>query len=331
MTTATHAVGIDVSKAKVDVCVLEAGTAKHKPQHSVFENNRQGFRSLANYLKKRVPSGTGVCLEATGAYGDEVAAYLHQRGYAVKVVNPIRIKRYAQSQMTRNKTDKQDAYYIADFCLTQSAPLWTPPDPSWVELRDLVRHMDNLIEIQVQQRLRLQSAKSRPVQADLEAHIAYLDDQIEAVKKRIKDHIDQHPTLKQQQDLLNSITGIADQTSSRLLAEIRQIDVFDSVEQLVAYAGLNPQRRQSGKYCGQIKISKQGNARLRRALFMAGKTALRHNRLVQPLVARMKRQNYAYKAIVVAVMRKLLHYAYGVLKSGQPFDPDYLNRKAANA
>lgn len=318
-------IGIDVSKAELAVCVMDANK---QVQHASFANDKKGFRSLVRYLKKRKVKVAPVCLESTGIYGEALAAYLYEQGYGVSVVNPVRIKRYAQSQMRRNKTDKLDAEIIADFCRTQQAPQWTPPDPSWIELRSQVRYRDDLIQIQVQEKQRLHTVSSEAVRQQLEDHIAYLEAQIEQLLKQIKNHIDQDPDLRQQRDLLNSIPGISNKTSARLLAEIRDILAFETVEQLVAYVGLNPRLRQSGKYRGQVKISKIGNAMLRAALFMPARQAKRSNPLVQPLVARMTAEGHCANAITVAVMRKLLHYVYGVLKSSQPFDPTYLEKQA---
>lgn len=318
-------IGVDVSKAELVVCVMDAN---QQVQHATFDNDTKGFRSLFNYLKKRKVLGCKVCLEATGMYGEALATYLHERDYLVHVVNPVRIKRYAQSQLRRNKTDKLDAEIIADFCRTQEASLWTPPDPSWLELRAMVRYLDDLIQIQVQEKQRLHTVTSATVRTQLTDHITYLEAQIEQLLKQIKDHIDQDPDLRQKRDLLNSIPGISDKTSARLLAEIRDILAFETVEQLVAYVGLNPRLRQSGKYQGQVKISKIGNAALRAALFMPARQAKRSNPLVQPLVQRLASQGHCANAITVAVMRKLLHYVYGVLKSGQPFDPAYLGKQA---
>ena len=216
-------IGIDVSKAELAMCVMDASK---RVEHATFANTSKGFHSLSNYLKKRAAEGSRVCLEATSIYGEAVAAYLHERGYTVCIVNPTRIKRYAESQLRRNKTDKLDAEIIADFCRTQEVIAWTPPDPAWLELRALVRHLDDLIALQVQQKQRLQTEASAVVQVNLTHHISYLESQIEMVTQQIQDHIDQHPDLKQQQQLLNSIPGIAERTSSRLLAEIRDILAF---------------------------------------------------------------------------------------------------------
>jgi transposase len=301
---------------------------QRQPLQATFSNDRKGFGSLNNYLSKRVAKGSKVCLEATGIYGDEVAAYLYGRGYAVCVVNPLRVKRYAESQLRRNKTDKLDAQIIADFCRTQEAEPWTPPSAAWLELRALARRREDLVEMRVQEKQRVHTSSSPSVQADLQAHIAYLDEQIARLDEQIQQHIDQHPDLRQQQDLLNSIPGIANRTSSRLLAEVRDIRAFATVEQLVAYVGLNPRLCQSGKYQGEVKISKLGNAALRAALYLPARSAKQHNPLVQGLVQRMQAQGHRANAITVAVMRKLLHFVYGVLKSGRPFDPNYLAKSA---
>lgn len=324
----THWIGIDVSKAELAVCVM------NEQQHilqATFSNDRKGFRSLSNYLSKRVEAGCRVCLEATGIYGDEVAQELHKRGYAVGVVNPLRVKRYAESQLQRNKTDRLDAKIIADFCRTQEIMPWTPPSAAWLELRTLVRRLDDVIAMQVQEKQRLDTTQLSNVNVKLQAHIAYLEQEITWLADQIQKHIDQHPDLKQQQELLNSIPGISDRTSSRLLAEIRDIRAFEKVEQLVAYVGLNPRLRQSGKYEGQVKISKLGNAALRAALYLPARCAKRYNPLVQGLVKRMQAEGHSANSITVAVMRKLLHYVYGVLKSGRPFDPAYLSATVSSA
>jgi transposase len=321
-------IGIDVSKADLAVCVMDED---RKTQHATFPNEKAGFRSLSNYLKKRAEKGSSVCLEATGIYGDDVAAYLQERGYRVGVVNPSRIKRYAESQLRRNKTDKLDAEIIADFCRTQEWDVWTPPAPEWEELRALVRLRSDLVDIRAQEKQRLSTARQSKVIKRLKAHIAYLSKQIADLDKQVNDHFKQYPDLKNQRELLESIPGISSITSAVLLAEIRDIGNFTSVEQMVAYVGINPRRRDSGQYRGQIKISKMGNAALRSALFLPAQTAKRVNPLVAGLVKRLTQEGVAKRAITLAVMRKTIHYVYGVLKSGKPFDPDYLKKQAIPA
>ena len=134
-------IGIDIAKDKFDVSLIRPD---HDPEAASFENTRKGFNQFHRFLKKRQAQGAHVCMEATGVYYESLAEFLHQKHYVVSVVNPARIKSYAQSQLQRNKTDRLDAQIIADFCRTQNPPLWTPPDPSWHELRALVRHLEDL-------------------------------------------------------------------------------------------------------------------------------------------------------------------------------------------
>ena len=330
----TAYIGIDIAQDKFDVLVWRDAA---RPEPAVFDNTRQGFNQCHRFLKKRHAHQAPVCMEATGIYYEELAHFLHEKGYPISVVNPLQIKAYAQSQLRRNKTDRVDAAVIADFCRTQAPPLWTPPDPAWYELRALVRHLEDLETDRQRQRNRrgavTRSAQpSSTVLDNLHDQIAFLTHQIEAVKQQIQQHIDHHPDLKQQRDLLVSIKGIGLLTAAKLLAEFGDMTHFDNVRQVVAFAGLNPKHRQSGSSVrGKTAISKMGRASIRAALYMPAINAKRFNPLLQPFVQRLAQQGLCESEIIVAVMRKLLHLAFGILKSGQPFDPLYLEKRAAIA
>jgi transposase len=320
--------GIDVSKAKLDVVLLRAD---HAAEAGQFDNSDKGFRSLHHFLKKRKVKTLHACLEATGYYGDPLALFLHQAGYVVSVVNPARIKGYAESRLSRTKTDATDAALIADFCRTQQPEAWTPPTPEQKELQALVRHLDNLTDIRQQERNRRQAGiPSETVLKTLDAHMAFLDQQIADLLRQIHDHIERHPHLRQQRDLLTSIPGIADLTAAKLLAEIRDIRVFDNAHQLAAFAGLTPRQHVSGSSVrGRSRLSKRGSARLRSALYFPAIVAQRHNPILRPFAQHLLSAGKAKLAVIVAVMRKLLHLVYGILTSGQPFDPHYLDKKVA--
>ena len=135
----TAIVGVDIAKDQVEVGLLIDDTAI---QYQTVANNKRGLNKLDRWLNKQGAKGAHICLEATGIYGDLLADTLHRRGYQISVVNPARIKAYAQSQLRRNKTDKLDAALIADFCRTQAPDIWMPPNPERQALRALVRHLD---------------------------------------------------------------------------------------------------------------------------------------------------------------------------------------------
>lgn len=161
--------------------------------------------------------------------------------------------------------------------------------------------------------------------ADIDAHITFLNNQIAAIEQRIRDLFDQHPNLRQQRNLLTSIPGIGDITAANFIAEVPDVNRFDSAAQLAAYAGLTPRRHDSGSSVHRRgRLVKTGNVRFRTALFMPALTAMRHNPIVRALVARLEARGKNRMTIVGAVIRKLVHLAFGVLKHQRPFDPNYL-------
>lgn len=316
--------GIDVSKDKFDVAIIQDNQT---PLVATFDNTRKGFHSLKNFLNKRKITTLQACLEATGHYSDDIALFLHEQGYLVSVVNPARIKSYADSRLRHQKTDTNDALLIADFCRTQQPDIWTPPAPEIVELQALARHLDSLKTMRQQERNRRQAGiPSQTVLETLDEHILFLDKQIDDLDQQIQDHVNRHPQLKEQRDLLKSIPGIGDLTACKLLAEIRDIHAFDNAPQLVAFAGLNPTQRISGTSVKtKPRLSKRGSPHLRVALFFPALVAKRRNPILARFASRLAEAGKCKMAVMGAVMRKLLHLVYGILKSGRPFDPHYLD------
>ncbi len=319
-------VGVDVGKDSLQVCVLTRG----RPQRR-FENRQAGWRALTKWL--RAWGEVWVALEATGTYGDGISEWLYNAGCRVSVVNPARIHAYAQSQLQRHKTDALDALLIADFCRTQQPPLWTPPSAAERELRALVRHRDDLKDLRQAEKNRLEAQPpSATVVHHLRTLVDLLDQQIAEVERQIRDHIDHHPDLKAQHDLLTSIPGIGDQTSFQLLAELGDLRRFTDVRQVVALVGLNPQQRQSGRSIHYTAgIARMGRSSLRAALYLPAVVAKRHNPVLKAFAQRLAARGLAPKAVIVAVMRKLLHLAYGVIYSNLPFDPNYGHKAAVQA
>ena len=330
----TTILGIDIASEKFDVHLQREG---QQPEPATFENTKKGFGQLQRFLKKRQAQDAHVCMEATGVYYEELAHFLHEKGYAVSVVNPLQIKAYARSQLRRNKTDRLDAEVIADFCGSQNPPLWSPPDPVYYELRGLVRHLEDLESDRQRQRNRLHAYKRSAhapatILKDLRTQIQFLSRQITSVKQQIQALINKHPALKEQCCLLASIVGIGQLSAAKLMAEYGDMTLFGGVRQVVAFAGLNPRQRQSGSSIrGKTNISKMGRSSIRAALYMPAMSAIQHNTLLQPLITRLREDGLCEMEIIVAVMRKLLHLAFGVLKTGQPFDPHYLEKEVAIA
>jgi transposase len=162
------------------------------------------------------------------------------------------------------------------------------------------------------------------VRASVEEMLTHLKQQLARTEKLTRKHIDKHPSLKQQSELLTSIPGIAQTTAALLLAEVPNIKQYRSARQVAAFAGLVPRERQSGSSLkGRVRLSKIGNSRLRKALYFPAITALRCSEFFQQWANCVRQRGKTKMSVIGAVMRKLIHIAYGVLKSGQPFDPNH--------
>ncbi len=320
MTSTT--LGIDIAKLKFNACLL---SADGKLRHTVFPNTADGFARLAGWLAKQGAPLTHACMEATGAYGEALALFLHAGGHTVSAVNPAAVKAFAQSRLSRTKTDKVDAELIARFCLAQQPPAWTPPTPGVRELQALARRLESLVEMRVAEENRLSSGvTAAAVRRSVEEHVAYLGEQIERMEELIRDHVDCHPRLKRQSDLPDSIPGAGEATAAPLLAEITDIRQYRSARQVAAYAGLVPRQWRSGSSVrGRVRLSKIGNARLRRALYFPAVTALRCSPFFQQWADGLRQRGKCKMSVIGAAMRKLIHLAYGVLKTGKPFDPEW--------
>ena len=318
------AVGVDVSKAKLDVALLNS---QGKFRSKVFSNDLPGFKALLLWLNAQVPDGHGgvhVCMEATGAYHEALALFLHDRGVMVSVVNPLRVKRFAEGNMVRNKTDDGDAKCLARFCQVQQPDRWEAPTPGVRALQALVGRLEALQQMRQAECNRLEVAHES-VRASLVKLIAELDGEIAQVRKQIEKTIDDDPDLKRRDELLQTVPGLGDKTIPQLLAYIGRPERFKSVKALIAYAKLAPMIKQSGSSLNKHRgTHPMGHTALKRALYFPAMVAGRFNPLVAVFWARLKAQNKPGKLIVEACMHKLLAIAYGVLRSGKPFNANHL-------
>jgi transposase len=232
--------GIDVAKAKVDIW-FQHMTPSEKPTHQCYENTPAGHQRLLAWLATQAVGQLHVCLEATGTYSDALALCLHQAGYRVSLVNPLRIKRSGESELRRIKTDKSDAALIARFCLTQHPDPWTPLPPEQRELQVLVRSLQDVKHLFQQQVTRQQSGPHTPTVAQTTTCIlTCLQEQRKSLETHITHHILAHESLAADYALLLSIVSIGPTTAAVLLAELGDVRRFANVRDVVAYVGLCP-------------------------------------------------------------------------------------------
>lgn len=313
------ALGIDISKKTFDVALFRNEKLKNKS----FKNSSEGFVQLQQWLQKQAVDNLHTCMEATGIYGEALAEFLFDTGYDVSVVNPARVKGYAQSELIRSKTDKQDAGLIARFCLSMNPHLWQPQSIETRQLRDLVRRLEAVTGMRQQELNRLEAA-SPVIEKQLNSHITYLEKEIKELKKTINQHIDDHPDLKSKKALLNSIPGVGEATINVILSEFSDISQFKNAKALSAYIGVAPRLRQSGTSLRERgMMSKMGRSALRKAFYMPALVALRYNPSIVEMNTRLTEAGKSKMTIVGAAMRKLVHLIYGVLKNGVPYSADY--------
>jgi transposase len=311
--------GLDVAKAKLD-CALRSPEGKYKSK--VVENNLNGFNVLIEWLAKHGVTSAHVCMEATGVYWEAVAEYLAGKGMVVSVVNPAQIKAFGQSQLVRTKTDKVDARLIANFCAERNPAPWQAPSANEQALRAMVLRLESLQSMRTQETNRLEVSRD-VVKPSIAAHIEWLDKTIKALAKEIREHMDGDDNLKDKHALLDSIPGLGERTIAILLAYYADLERFDNARQAAAFAGVDPRQFESGSSVKmKPRMSKIGHAFLRKSLYMPALVALYKTAWGKRFRERLAAAGKPPKLIIGAMMRKLIHVAFGVLKSGKNFNPE---------
>ena len=310
--------GIDLAKLSFDATLLQTGSS----QYASFPNTPEGFTQLQAWLAQHGVKELHACMEATNIYWEALAAWLYAQGYTVSVVNPARIKGYAQARMQRNKTDKLDSAIIAWFCKTHHPTAWQPLSEAHKRLRSLVRHREDLLQTQLQQQNRLRDTTDTLVRDSLQTVLDTIAKQLETVERSIKQHLAAHTELRNSLHLLTAIVGIGVVTAAKLLAEFADLEQYESAKAAAADAGLTPSQFESGTSVRKRpRLSKMGKAGIRAALYWPAITAMRCCPAFKAFAARLAARGKAKKVIICAVMRKLVHIIYGVLKHRTPYDP----------
>jgi transposase len=315
-------IGIDIAKLTFDACLVKP---QGKPQKKSFPNTQEGFAKLLRWIDYAAPDAVShFCMEATGSYYEALAIFLADAGHRVSVVNPHRTHHAAKASGAGNKTDPAEAHALAEFCRKENPPLWRRATPEVRTLIAMLRRLHALKEHLTQEQNRSGDpavAQQPEVRASLTKSIAFLQEEIAALLKQIKEHIDRHPTLKVDRDLLVSIPGIAEVTAAWILAELPDVQLIASAKSAAAYSGLAPCEYRSGTSVRrETRLSKRGNVHLRRALYMPAMAAVRFNPAVKAIYDRLIQRGRPRMVALGAAMRKLLMIAYGVLKSRKEFE-----------
>jgi len=320
-------VGIDVAARSLSVACHVNGAWRE----GEFPNTPEGHKALWRFLRKRA-SSVRVCMEATGIYHLELAmALAGQDGCEVMVVNPRIAKDFARAANARAKTDRVDARMLALFCERMSFVRWRPPATELLELRAIARRMDDLAQQAAAEKNRLHAAMIRSVARDIEVNIRHLERRIQRLASQAMALIERHDALLRNFTLLTTIKGVAESSAIRILGEVMFLPEDMSGKQWVAHTGLDPRAFESGTSVRKkARISKTGNANLRRALFLPAMTAARFDPAAKRLRDTLVERGLKPIQAIVAIMRRLLLAIRAMLRDGLPFQSERFLQPTTN-
>lgn len=311
--------GIDVSKNTLDVCLLVPGRKAYEFQ---VPNTPAGQRELVAKVERKAGPSVHYCMEPSGAYHLGMAFLLLDKGVLVSVENPRRIKHHGIAIGAIQKTDRADARIIASYCLHLQPKAWRLASPEVRQLMLLDRRLCDILGMMNQEGNRLESEfLPDPVRKSIQRTLKVLKKEHVQIAAEMQRIIDGCPHLKRAYELLRSIPGIGDRAATGFLAEVGDIDVYEDAESLAASFGLNPLIRRSGTSIhGQTRISKMGNKHARCRFYMPALVATKHNPVIKAFYEKLLAKGKHKKSALLACCRKLVMLAYGVLRSGKPFE-----------
>jgi transposase len=308
--------GLDISKDFFDISILSAGNITWSAK---FSNDLRGFLKL----KAVLPVGAHCIMEATGPYYLRLACWLYNNGFTVSVVNPLVIRRFAQMQLRRVKTDKADAGIIAQYGYIHQPAAWTPPARHVVKLQQLDAVKEQVIThlTRLTNQLEAFSATGmmdKDVKSALTKTIAQQQRMLQQLEQKTEDVIKEHH--QQMFNNLISVPGIAKKTATVLITVTCGFTRFETHKQLCAYVGMSPRIYESGTSIkGKARICKLGMARIRSLLYMCAWSASQFNKACAELYQRLLAKGKAKKLALVAVANKLLRQAFAIAITNKPY------------
>ena len=276
--------------------------------------------------KYSIISQLSACLEQTGHYGKDVSLALYEMNIlSLHLVNPRQIKAYGSQKLRRNKSDTADAKLIAQFLQSEQHDLidWKPKSSDHTKVTELSRYAESMTKDNAKLKTKCEAVTNPLILRSLKRRIKAQEKEIESIRKQINQIIKNNDRLSTTSELLKSIPGVGEVCCHIVISELPEIELFANARQLAAWAGVTPQHYKSGTSGrSTTPITKVGSANLRSGLFMPAMNARVFNPLLKTFADRLKENGKTPKQIIVAVMRKLLHQIYGILKSGQPYNPE---------
>lgn len=306
-------VGIDVSKLTLDICIEPEG----KTLHVAYDE--AGIGKIVDCLKTVEPML--IVLEATGGLEVRIATELAGKSLPVAVINPRQARDFAKATGQLAKTDQVDAAMLAAFAKAIRPQVRPLKSEDTCALSDMVSRRRQLIDMRVQETLRLGTAVSKPLQKNLNKHIAWLDKQIAEIDRDLTKRLRDSDAWRAKDDLLRSIPGVGAVTTLTLLAKCPELGTLNRRE-IAALIGVAPLANDSGKHRGKRFIW-GGRADVRAVLYMAAVSAIRCNEPIKAFAERLKKAGKPSKVVIVACMRKLLTIMNAMLKNNAQWSPKF--------
>jgi transposase len=325
-------VGIDVSKDTLACCLMSINNElKTKVISSrKITNNLNGFKELKKWveLKKRKDLSVTFTMEYTGVYHENLAYFLFDNDFAVSIVLPNRAKKFADSIQEKAKTDPIDAKALGRMGLERSLNTWAPPSKKIKLLKTLVRERDFIITERTSFKNNLHAVEHSATPDEvstkkLKRLIASMNKVINEIEADCHKIINNDDFLKQKVEILESIPGVGFLTIISIIAETDGFTLIKSIKQLVSYAGLDVRIKESGKWKGKARISKKGNAHIRKALYFPALSTSKHSKTNSIFYNRIKDKKGSSMIAISAMQRKLLGLMYTLWKNDTYYIEDY--------
>ena len=334
-----YSVGLDVSSQKINGCIstIDATQKVTVKSTTSFSNTLKGFKDFENWCEKHrkdkeIP--LVICMEATGIYHENCALYLFEKKYTVSIILPNKAKKYMQALGLKSKNDTIDAKGLAQMGAEQNLKKWEPMAEFFYILRSKTRQYQNLQEQKTVFKNQLHAIErgmyvQKMIVNQLKKHIELIEKQLKELRLSINQQIKSDSEVAKKVENICAIKGLAILTVATILAETNGFELFENYKQLVSYAGFDVVENESGKHIGRTRISKKGNSRIRRALFMPAFSTISckakpfidlYNRTFEKHGIKMK----SY----VAVQKKMLLMIYYLWKSGEAYNPSYTQKNS---
>ena len=332
-------VGIDVAKDKFSACIQKCdnGGSVQLVFTKEYKNDKSGFTALSQRVKKHTPKNrTDVkvvfVMEATGVYYEQLAYFLCDNGHSVSVQLANKVKHFAKSLNVKTKNDSVDAQVISLTGIERDLRLWQGAKPVWRNLRALTREREALLEEKTMVSNQLSALQSayEPQEAAVkrfETRKQFLSDQIDEIEKDLREAVKKQPEIAERVKKVCTIKGVEFLTAVTVIAECAGFELFENKAQLVSYAGYDVVENQSGNFKGKTRISKKGNAHIRRALHFPALSAKTNTPAFKSYADRITDKTKIPMKGAVAIQRKLLCLIFKLYKTDSFYDENYQANK----